>query len=374
MPRILILGAPGSGKTTLSRGLFATDPQMRPVQLDDDISRLVREQGWSSPLTDDQIGQGVASLLTRASGTHSCVVELAHHDYISLLQQDRVRLEDYDQTVLLVAPLGTLLSRNLQRTQQVPNDYIARCFGAVTALVEYLSWQNRKGWFAIDTTISSLAQVQSVLADILRHRHGSRLHQLAIAPVPANAHLGGHFLHTVEWSDALIAELLARYDIRTALDVGCGIGTSIDRFQAIGVQCWGIEGNAAVLGGPSRFPERIWIADLTKQSVQLPIKVDLVWCVEVLEHIPDLYIDRVLRTIVDNTRRLVFASAAPPGQPGYFHVNCRPRDEWIARFEQKGLVYVPETPDILACVSEEGPFGASPLRSNGMIFEVKNGR
>ena len=79
---------------------------------------------------------------------------------------------------------------------------------------------------------------------------------------------------------------------------------------------WGIEGNSDVLDGPAQNRQRLTIVDFTKQWIEWPVKVDLVWCVEVLEHVPAAFEDNVLKTIAHNAGNLVFIAAAPPTQLG----------------------------------------------------------
>src|SRR5207253_2157392 len=136
--------------------------------------------------------------------------------------------------------------------------------------------------------------------DFLRRNASSTLEQLLITPAPDRAYLGGHFRAGVEWDDALIRLLMERAAIRTALDVGCGNGESLQNFAALGICAWGLEGYPNLDG----VGHRVFQVDFTKQWIQWPTRPDLVWCIEVLEHVPSVYEHNVIRTIAANTGTL----------------------------------------------------------------------
>lgn len=65
---------------------------------------------------------------------------------------------------------------------------------------------------------------------------------------------------------------------------------------------------------------------------------DLVLCLEVIEHIDQKYEDIVLRNIVLHTRKYAVVTAANTGQGGIHHVNCKPKEYWVKRFSDMGLL------------------------------------
>lgn len=187
-------------------------------------------------------------------------------------------------------------------------------------------------------------------------------------PDPARPYLGGHLIDSAEWDKGLVQKIVSVHEVKSALDVGCGSGVTIDAFEQLGVSCWGLEGNKAVLDGTCRNTQRLLLCDFTKQWVQWPVPVDLVWCVEVLEHIPAKFQSNVVRTIESNTGKVAFVTAAQPGQPGYHHVNCRPRGHWTEIFEQAGLRRWPEGDQLLEQLPDHSEFGPNYLKANGMFF------
>lgn len=136
------------------------------------------------------------------------------------------------------------------------------------------------------------------------------------------AHLGGHF-GNVNKDAATLAYLVERYGVQTLLDVGCGPGGMLDEAEALGLEAQGIDGDWHV----ARHDRRIVCHDYT--TGPLPSEGwDLVWSTEFVEHIEARYQDNFLVTF--DGGRVLFLTAAPPGFPGWHHVNCQPSEYWIA--------------------------------------------
>lgn len=127
---------------------------------------------------------------------------------------------------------------------------------------------------------------------------------------------------------------LAAVGPQTVLDLGCGTGKSLDWFLAHGVDAWGVEGSA-LARNQALHPELIQIADLN-QPLKLTRHFDLLWCVEVVEHIHPKYIDVLMETLTCHADRVVL-TAAHPGQGGAGHFNEQPASYWVERFTAKGF-------------------------------------
>jgi SAM-dependent methyltransferase len=266
--------------------------------------------------------------------------------------------------------MESLCRRNALRSYQVPEDYIARCVGGAVAFATWLDRQSDIRWLQCDTSVLSVSQLHGIITGILRQSGSSTLSRLALAPVADQPYVGGHLIDAIEWDEHLVVLLQAMFGVTSALDVGCGLGLSVELFGQLGIAAWGIDGNRHMLDGRAVYRERLLVVDFTKQWVEWPSKVDLVWCVEVLEHVPEQFEDHVLQTIARNAKRLAFVSAAPPGQPGYCHVNCKPREYWIHRLEALGLRYSSHSEFLLSQLSDVGPLGPNFLKRNGMLFEA----
>lgn len=139
-------------------------------------------------------------------------------------------------------------------------------------------------------------------------------------------HLGGHFGNS-NVDSATLHYLIARYGVTSMLDVGCGPGGMLHIAVGMGLEVGGIDGDP-YMGGPD-----VVIHDYT--TGPLPTADwDLIWCVEFVEHVEEQYRDNYLATFAGG--KVLFLTAAPPGFPGWHHVNCQPQGYWIALLEQHG--------------------------------------
>lgn len=150
--------------------------------------------------------------------------------------------------------------------------------------------------------------------------------------------------------------LINTYYPFVVLDVGSGEGGSIRNFERLGCRVIGIEGLPECVGQS----DNVIIHDLTTSPVKVT-NIDLVWCCEVVEHIEEKYIDNLMKTLVNG--KIVAMTHALPGQDGYHHVNCKPKEYWIEqfrRYEYKLLVKDTE---------ESKNYGHKFWTWSGMIFE-----
>jgi SAM-dependent methyltransferase len=364
MSRVLIVGPPAAGKSTLVRAVSERLPGHARLCLDEDIMRLVHERGLRAPLCDDVIDGAVQSLLGRVGAAANVLVELPHHDYIQLVTNGVLDVHSYDFVLAMTASVNELLRRDSCRLNSVPKCYIARCFGSTEAFCAWLSFES-VSWARFDTEITSPRHVVSCLQELLRAGDGGGL--LELSPPGDASYSGGNLRNSVEWDCGLVQELARQYDFQTVLDVGCGTGLALDAFARLGIECWGLERNTRVLDGACAQKHRVLIADFTKQWVEYPVAFDLVWCVEVLEHIPSHCERNMLLTLTANCRKLLFMTAAGPGQPGYHHVNCQPKEYWIERMGEFRFVPL-EIDALLDGLRDTGPFGMNVFKRNGLMF------
>lgn len=168
-------------------------------------------------------------------------------------------------------------------------------------------------------------------------------------------HLGGHFGET--HTDAPVLALLReRYGVATMLDVGCGPGGMAEVARAQGVRWVGIDGDPVVCERPP-YPLR-W--DLC-EAPYIAARVDLVWCVEVVEHIAPAYLFNLLTTF--RCGSVLFMTHATPGQGGYHHVNEQPAQYWIDALERDGWTLATLTTEDVRAVATD-----RYTRATGMVF------
>ena len=135
--------------------------------------------------------------------------------------------------------------------------------------------------------------------------------------------------------------------IGSVLDVGSGEGYAARWFHRHGLvsyACEGLEENVRRAVHPTIHH------DLTSGSLNCP--VDLVHCVEVVEHIDVEYLDNLMHTLANG--RFVLMTHAFPGQPGHHHVNCQNGSYWVERFAEFGYqLHEPHTGCIRKIAAEE---------------------
>jgi hypothetical protein len=144
-------------------------------------------------------------------------------------------------------------------------------------------------------------------------------------------------VHTLEGPHVAFPEIFFGQMPHSLLDVGCGIGTWLKVALEFGVsEIMGVDGAAIP-------PERLLLPrhhfrqhDLT-QPWNLGRRFDAVLCLEVAEHLDEMYAATLIDTLARHSDTVVF-SAACPGQSGQHHVNCQWPSYWQALFNERGYV------------------------------------
>jgi SAM-dependent methyltransferase len=165
------------------------------------------------------------------------------------------------------------------------------------------------------------------------------------------------------------------------LDVGCGMMGMVDMAIEKGMWACGIDADIRLLERddlPNR--DRLIVSDFRKTHVSLPVDFDVIWSVEVGEHIPEQYIRNYLKTITDamdpkhshhpyyQATLLIFSAAPVTGNPG--HCNEHPIKWWEEKFKHYGVFLHPEaTEELRASSTMERNF----IRDNGFIFIKEKG-
>jgi cyclopropane fatty-acyl-phospholipid synthase-like methyltransferase len=129
-------------------------------------------------------------------------------------------------------------------------------------------------------------------------------------------------------------EGLAAFDKENELVLlGCGTGAVVREARLLGIHAHGID--------QMQDDDDIFKRVDLREKLDLFCKFDLVYCVEVAEHLEPQYEGEFCDTLARHTKpggRLVF-TAAPPGQGGYNHFNCQPQIYWRDRLESRGMIY-----------------------------------
>jgi SAM-dependent methyltransferase len=166
----------------------------------------------------------------------------------------------------------------------------------------------------------------------------------------------------------LADSLLSRLSFKTVADVGCANGFLLEAFVEAGKEAAGVELSPEVVEvlAPEVKPI-VSIGDFSTLEGQW----DLTCCIEVAEHIPPRRSLELVETLTRAATDWIFFTAAPPGQGGRGHINCRPHADWLAEFEQHGWVADSDRTEAVRHDLEELKH-ATWLRGNGFVLAPQN--
>src|SRR5260370_9000135 len=133
----------------------------------------------------------------------------------------------------------------------------------------------------------------------------------------------------------LIADrIVADVNPRTVLDAGCAIGLLVEALRERGVDARGIDLSSYAIGA---VPEALR-PYCTEGSIAEPFgqRVDLITCIEVLEHMPADEADRAIVNFAQHTNDILFSST-PFDYREPTHVNVRLPEDWAEAFARQGF-------------------------------------
>jgi SAM-dependent methyltransferase len=143
------------------------------------------------------------------------------------------------------------------------------------------------------------------------------------------------------------------------LDVGCGPGGQVITARELGYRAIGIDPDIRMYG-----KNGVMIGDAGRETFLLPAPADLVWSVEVAEHIPPDMVETYVRSLRANATTAICMTASQ--MPAELHVSVHPVEWWIEQVEASGeFEYEPETKRI---VEHWSTMDREFLRETGMIF------
>lgn len=181
----------------------------------------------------------------------------------------------------------------------------------------------------------------------------------------AEHNLGGnlYFGDPATYCPAVFKYIMERFGVKSVLDVGSGRGfLPLFLSQNYHVPVVGIEGlpfnvESAV------YPLVQW--DLTQGAFK-STSVDLVTCIEVVEHIAEEHIDNLLDTLTRG--KIVLMTHAQPGTNGEFHVNEKDDQYWVDKFAQRGYGLLLLDTQIVRSLDAHEVRGAGYFSVSGLVF------
>ncbi len=143
-------------------------------------------------------------------------------------------------------------------------------------------------------------------------------------------------VHNFKAAREVVPFLLEILDVRSVVDVGCGIGTWLKVFEENGVQdILGIDGDYVDKSLLKIDNQKFKEYDLEK-LYNTDRKFDLAISLEVAEHLSIDSANVFVKTITNLSDTVVF-SAAIPYQGGQNHINEQEPNYWIEKFENEGF-------------------------------------
>ena len=140
-----------------------------------------------------------------------------------------------------------------------------------------------------------------------------------------------HWLNFFGW----VAERIVQ-DIhpKTVLDAGCAMGFLVEGLRARGVDAWGVDISDYAIGQVHESVK----AYCSVGSIIQPLerKVDLITCIEVLEHMPPNEAEMAIANLCAAADDILFSST-PFDYKEVTHVNVQPPEYWAGMFARHGF-------------------------------------
>jgi len=176
------------------------------------------------------------------------------------------------------------------------------------------------------------------------------------------SHLGGH--DNISNTDkGAFDYIVKKYNVKSVIDIGCGIGEQVDYATSQGITALGVDGDYTV----TRNSDNFLICDLTRETPILPQQYDLAWSVEFVEHLYEEFIPVYMPLF--QSAKYVCLTHAIPKQKGTHHVNCQTSVYWINVFEKYGFeLDATETFN----VRKESTMHYHWIRNTGLFFKRKD--
>jgi len=181
---------------------------------------------------------------------------------------------------------------------------------------------------------------------------------------PNKPHLGGNFIeiNPSTYCPQAWKYIIDRFSIESVLDVGSGRGHAAKWFADQKLKTYAIDGLEDNILNAVYPTERI---DLTENFYAK--SVDLVNCIEVVEHVDELYLDNLLTTL--SSGKYIFMTHGVPGQEGHHHVNCQPTEYWINHLSKRGYVELTTESETIRNIAKTTK--AKHLRDTSLLFVRK---
>lgn len=143
-----------------------------------------------------------------------------------------------------------------------------------------------------------------------------------------------------------VAKLCADYKFSTVLDVGCGPGWSVLELLLRGKKAQGVEPCKYLFTQELRVPAGLGIVkEGLATAIPFPAdSFDLVFCTDVLEHLPEKDVNQAISELVRISKKYVFASVCSQEAICFpelkLHQTVKPRNWWLEQFGKFKLRFI----------------------------------
>ena len=186
------------------------------------------------------------------------------------------------------------------------------------------------------------------------------------------------------WSFVRLARFIAKYALEhysapSVLELGCGPAHLYRLLTAYGVSDYvGVDGNPYFVafnpnlrGHEEHFLQLDLQEEIALATADGPVHFDVVCCFEVLEHIREDRVDKLIATMRTHMHRDSVLLCTASREAAYdVHVLVRDQDWWLEKFRAKGLIPVDEFMVLRRVLSGSHPFNWSADNTNVFVLRL----
>ena len=189
-----------------------------------------------------------------------------------------------------------------------------------------------------------------------------------------DGHLGGCSLtgDGATYYPRMWTYLVEKFNLKSAIDIGCGAGHSTEYFQHLGLSVHGVEGCKEAMENCLVDKNLIKLHDYENDGPYIPKRdYDLGWSCEFVEHVDISCMNNFFETF--KKCKYLAITYACPGQGGHHHVNEQQEGFWVEHITKIGFAYDHNTTLELREVAKQdceihSPFYTSHFITRGLFF------